>query len=218
MMPEVTICVFAKPPLPGKAKTRLGRTVGADVAAGLAAAFLADTLRSVDGLPWARVILALAAPWVEAPIGGDRVWLQGDGDLGRRMEHVVTRALRLGHPVIAIGADSPGCPTERLESARDGLRSSDAVVGPSDDGGFYLLGLRDCPQGLLAGLPWSEPNTATATRKRLHESGMRVTELDPWFDVDEWPDLLRLARLLETGRIGAPHTRAALDELSLWPM
>ncbi|MDX2018982.1 MAG: TIGR04282 family arsenosugar biosynthesis glycosyltransferase [Deltaproteobacteria bacterium] len=217
MIPDVTVCVFAKPPWPGKAKTRLARTVGADGAARLAAAFLADTLRSVGGLPWARVILALAEPWADAPMQGDRVWLQGDGDLGQRLETVTARALQLRDPVLAIGADSPGLPADRLVAARARLQDSDAVLGPSEDGGFYLLGLRRCPPGLLKDLPWSASHTGVATRKRLHESGFRVTELEPWFDVDEWPELQKLVRLLEAGDVTAPETRAVLEELGLWP-
>src|SRR5438067_1122711 len=83
----------------------------------------------------------------------------------------------------------PALPGRLLESARMALRTADVAIGPAEDGGFYLLALRRCPEGLLRDLPWSSVDTLHATLKRLRVLGLRTTLLDPWFDVDRVEDL-----------------------------
>ena len=134
------------------------------------------------------------------------VWPQGEGDLGARLERILRRALKESAHAVAIGTDSPGLPLALLEEARSALEAHDAVVGPADDGGFYLLGLNRCPEGLLAGLPWSAENTRARTLSRLEERGLTVQLLAPWFDVDVAADLERLRSLLAEGAIRAPAT------------
>jgi glycosyltransferase A (GT-A) superfamily protein (DUF2064 family) len=88
---------------------------------------------------------------------------------------------------------------------------SDAVLGPSDDGGFYLIGLKRCPDGLLSGIGWSQPDTFSQTLSRLRDIGMSVTILETWFDVDTPKDLSRLQALIENGTIIAPRTAEAIS-------
>jgi glycosyltransferase A (GT-A) superfamily protein (DUF2064 family) len=126
---------------------------------------------------------------------------------------VLRRALSLAPFVIAIGIDTPGLPHTFLEQAREALRDADAVLGPAEDGGFYLLGLRRCPSGLLQDLPWSAENTFSQALARLKASGLSVVLLDRWFDVDRPADLIRLRQLLERGHIDAPETLRALQAL-----
>lgn len=204
---------MAKAPREGSVKTRLGRDLGAESAAALARAFLSDTWSSIVRLDWATAVLAGDAPDMGVP--GATVWAQGDGDLGARLERVVQRALRDAPAVILLGADTPGLPPDRLEGARRALDASDAVIGPSADGGFYLLGLRRCPPQLLAELPWSSPETFARTSARLRAVGLTVTELEPWFDVDELNDLRRLAGLAAEGAVEVPATLRALRDLGL---
>lgn len=208
---RVTICIFAKPPAPGAVKTRLVPALGAEGAASLARAFLIDTVAQVRAVPWARAVLASTgdlAPFLPGP----RLprWSQGDGDLGQRLERVLRRALAEGGPAVAIGADTPGLPPHLLEQARDALEGAGSVLGPAEDGGFYLLGLTRCPEGLLSSLPWSRHDTMTHTRRRLVERGLPPALLDPWFDVDTPEDLQRLARLIREGRVRADETARAL--------
>lgn len=211
------IAVFAKPPRPGEVKTRLAATLGAAPAAELAAAFLHDTLALVRGEARATVVLAstehdraaLQLP-PEVPL-----WLQGEGDLGARQERICARALAGGAPwVLAVGADSPGMPAALLGQAIDALTSGRAVLGPADDGGYVLLGLRACPAGLLAGLPWSSPHTARETLARLASRGLPAAVLAPWFDIDQPEDLARLRGLLQRGEIHAPATARVLERLA----
>ncbi len=207
-----TICIFAKPPVAGTVKTRLAAEIGAERASQLARAFLVDTCAATRALTWARPVLATSdalAPELRTELDMP-VWPQGDGDLGARMERVLARALTEAPFAIAFGADSPGLPPRFLEAARTALATADAVIGPADDGGFYVLGLRRCPPGLLAALPWSVPETCVRTIERLRAAGLTVTELAPWFDVDRADDLARLHDLLDTGAIVAPSTRRVL--------
>jgi rSAM/selenodomain-associated transferase 1 len=205
-MAPVVICIFAKPPVPGAVKTRLATALGPQRAAELARAFLEDTIAAVKALPWAQPILSSPEPTCsELP-----VLMQGEGDLGARIERVLRNALQLASLAIAIGADAPALPARLLEAARDALGRADAVIGPADDGGFYLLGLRTCPERLLAGLPWSAPDTFARTTERLRERGLRVEVLERWFDVDRPEDLDRLRALIQRGDIHAPSAARLL--------
>jgi len=208
------ICIFAKPPRPGYAKTRLAPAVGVDGAAALAEAFLQDTWSAIRSLPWARVVVASTAP-MPSPLHGapPQVWLQGEGDLGARLERILQRALEGSESAIAIGADSPGLPLRLLEQAHGELREADAVIGPCEDGGFYLLGMRQLPPGLLAGISWSEANTFEQVVARLRSAGLRAAVLDPWFDVDRPEDLVKLQEKIYSREICAPETHQILDSL-----
>jgi len=207
---------MAKAPVPGKVKTRLAKVFGQDRAADLARAMLGDTIESLRGLSWARTVLATTDP--DAPVmreiaGGLELWDQGTGDLGARLERVVRRALVESQTAIAVGADSPGLPVDRLAEARRLLDDHDAALGPCDDGGYYLIGLTRCPDGLLSNLPWSQPDTLARTRLRLEERAFTVALTEPWFDVDVPADLNRLAATLRAGGASAPRTARLLEEI-----
>ncbi|MCA9519665.1 MAG: TIGR04282 family arsenosugar biosynthesis glycosyltransferase [Myxococcales bacterium] len=205
-------CLFAKPPRAGTVKTRLIPAIGAEAAAALATALLRDTFAQLSQVEGAEVVIASTA--LEGiPIERATVWLQGDGDLGARLERVLRRALRDVPMVFAVGADSPGLSRERYERAIEALAHADAVLGPSEDGGFYLLGLRACPEGLLAELPWSVENTYAATRGRLWSRGLVVAELAPWFDIDRVEDFENAFERLHGQPALAPAT---IEWLGQW--
>jgi len=210
---RVPVCIFAKPPVAGTVKTRLASKLGVDLAAALAKAFLQDTWELVRGLPWARPILATTEARTEVELPGVEIWLQGEGDLGDRLERILGRALAEGKPAIAIGSDTPGLPAALLEDARQALAGEDAAVGPARDGGFYLLGLNRCPDGLLRGLPWSTTGTREALLARISDFGIFSRILAPWSDVDRPEDLDELARAIGDGVVAAPHTARALARI-----
>lgn len=215
--PHDIFCVFAKPPRPGQTKTRLAATIGDDAAARLAHAFLLDTLEGLTTYSGAQPALATTEPFpshVPMPEGLP-VFLQGEGDLGARIERVMRQALEVAPHAFSIGADAPGLPLRLLKDARHALRTHDAVLGPAADGGFYLLGLKHCPPGLFAGLPWSCQETFRATLERLRQSGLQVALLDPWFDVDFAEDLQPLKRAIQRGEVRAERTRALLHAMDL---
>ncbi len=215
MRPEATLCVFAKPPRPGQVKTRLATAIGEAQAAALARGFFKDTWSVATSLPWARTVLATTDPAADEWVGMESapVWSQGKGDLGDRLERVLRRALQKTPVALAIGTDTPGLPPLLLSQAREALRSVDAVLGPCEDGGFYVLGLRRCPKGLLRDLPWSGPDTFLKTLARLRERGLSTAVLSPWFDVDRPADLACLHALIARGELHAPRTARALQAL-----
>ncbi len=214
--PSTTICIFAKPPRVGQVKTRLAAQLGPSRAAALAWAFLHDSWTGLRSLDWAERVVATTGeidglPDLDPAL---QLWNQGSGDLGARLERVLRRALEQTRYAVALGADTPGLPEKLLESARDALDAgADAVLGPSEDGGFYLLGLRSCPAGLLSALPWSSADTGAATLEQLRGHGLSVHELTPWFDVDRAEDLERLRGCIASGEVFAPETASLLAEL-----
>ncbi len=208
-----TLCVMAKAPVAGEVKTRLAAVLGDTAAADLCRAFLLDTWELATASR-TRTVLALSGDRAALPplVPAPEIHEQGDGDLGARMERVLSRALSGGAPwAIVLGADLPGLPASRLAEARAALeRGASAVLGPARDGGFYLLGLSRCPAGLLAGLEWSTPRTRRLTMERLREHGLEPTLLDDGYDIDEPADLERLRCDLVEGRARARHTLRAL--------
>lgn len=210
---RITVGVFVKVPRAGEVKTRLAPALGMAGAAMFAQSCFEDTWAAIRSLEWARPIVACTE---RVSFSDHRpVWLQGKGDLGRRLETILRRACRQSPAVLAVGSDSPGMPRRLLESARAALVHCDAVVGPSEDGGFYLIGLKRCPAGLLSGIRWSQADTFAQTVSRLRGFEMNTTVLEPWFDVDTPKDLEHLQYLLENGTIIAPHTAAVCRGFSL---
>jgi len=209
---RIPCLVFAKSPSRGDSKTRLVPGVGPDGAALLARGFLADTWSLVNAVEGLRPILVTTDPSADHGLRADiEVQDQGDGDLGDRLERGLRTALEHAPAAIAIGADAPGMPAELLAAALIAVREHPAALGPTEDGGFWGLGLQACPPGLFAGVPWSTPRTARATRDRLRARGIAVADLPSWWDVDTATDLLRWRR--EIPRSRAPFTHAALDAL-----
>ncbi len=207
---EVGVIVFAKPAVAGRCKTRLGATLGMEVAAELSGAFLADTWSALTDLPWATPILATPAPQADHGVAATR-WDQGGGDLGHRLQRVLARGLAEFPSVIALGSDTPGLPGSHLEAVRRALTTHSSALGPCDDGGFWALGLTQISAGLLLDLPWSAETTCAATRVRLAARGHRIASLPEWFDIDDEPTLRRWRTSVPRAR--APRTHALVDHL-----
>jgi rSAM/selenodomain-associated transferase 1 len=207
---QAPVLVFAKAPAPGRVKTRLARRLGNSEAAAWAEAFLIDTWQALAIAPGVAPVLVLDGdaplPLLTPP---PVIWSQGDGDLGERLERALRRALATSPAAIAVGTDSPGLPQRCLQRALMLLASGhQSVLGPADDGGFYALGLRHCPPGLLTGLPWSATNTRQAVSTRLAEHGMIPALLEPWYDVDDVAGLERLRADLSEDRVVATFCAA----------
>ena len=201
---RVPVCIFAKPPEAPEVKTRLIPALGARGAAELASAMFQDAWHTVSSCAGVRPVLAttrLGHFPIQAPAAD--VWLQGEGDLGQRIERILIRGLQGASAAMAVGADSPTLTAAHLRCALDSLVAHEAVLGPCPDGGFYLIALTRCMPGLLASLPWSTPETLRAVKQRLQAHGFSIAELPPLFDVDTPDDLNKLADP-DTG----PATRA----------
>jgi rSAM/selenodomain-associated transferase 1 len=198
---NATLLVIAKEPVPGRVKTRLTPPYTPARAAAIAASALADTLDAVARTPARRRILALAGnpgPWL--PPSFEVVPQRGDG-LDERLANAFAAA---GGPTVLIGMDTPQVTPAMLTDAARRLEDCDAVFGPAEDGGFWLLGLRAPDPGLLLGVPMSRPDTGACQLRRL--DGLRVAMLETLVDVDTAADAVRVAAQ-------APGTRfaAAVD-------
>jgi len=209
-MQSTIVSIFARAPEPGKTKLRLIPELGPERAAELAEAFLEDTVAIVRALDWAECIIAAATQFERPYFKPQEVWLQSEGDLGERLEKILRLALKRREIVLGIGDDTPNLPAAHLESARQALTTADAVLGPSLDGGFYLIGLNDCPVGLLAEIQWSHSTTLAATMAKLDQFGMKTVLINPWYGVDGPEDLERLRRQLAGDPSATPKTAALL--------
>ena len=212
---DTSVCIFFKPPIAGAVKTRLIPQVGSNGAAALAKAFFRDTWDAVASLEWAIPILASAGLLNPDLLPGPKpiTWLQGKGDLGARLERILGKALEITPLAIVVGTDSPGMPTRLFHQAHDALQEADAILGPCDDGGFYLLGLRRYIPGVLTDISWSEATTFEQTWQRLIDAGLNPKRLEPWYDVDRPEDLDRLQGDIAAQAIAAPHTASVLASL-----
>jgi uncharacterized protein len=215
----VGLAVMAKAPRVGAVKTRLCPPLRAPEAAELARCFLLDAVERVRSVAGARPIMAYApieahAQFEEAAPGFTLIPQRG-GDLGERQLHLVEEILGLGlQAALVIGTDSPTLPRECLDEAVSLVMAPDVdvVLGPTEDGGYYLIGLRAPWPALFADIPWSTPAVLGRTLERAQRLGLRVACLPTWFDVDTGSDLERLRVDLEAAPSASPrHTRAFLD-------
>jgi len=207
---------MARYPEPGRVKTRLARVLGAGAAADLYRAFLLDLADRLLALPY-PVTWAVDPP--TAPfatlVPGASCRAQGDGDLGARMARSFDGefAARPGSVAI-IGADAPHLPADALAETDLVLgREADVVLGPADDGGYYLIGLARPAPALFTDIPWSTSAVLAATIARAEAGGLRTHLLPGSFDVDEPSDIARLAALLARGDVSLPRTAAVLRGL-----
>jgi rSAM/selenodomain-associated transferase 1 len=229
------IAIMAKAPLAGRSKTRLLPVLRPDQAAALSAAFLRDMTENVKAAARSTPITSYVA---YAPEGqealfeglladGTRLMLadgsqpvpQGVAGFGSCLLHAVEQLLQTGHSsVCVLNSDSPTLPTAYLEQAAEYLAhpGDRAVLGPAEDGGYYLLGMKRAHARLFSGIDWSTSAVAEQTRARAHEAGIDLIELPSWYDVDEPATLDRLCADLtraETEAYAAPFTRTCLNRL-----
>lgn len=220
-MPDLdALIVFAKMPEPGRVKTRLTDLLTPDEAARLYAAFLEDALAQYADLGVAvRLYLAPPPPAAAPAWVPDGVTLHeqaGEG-LGARMQRAFLETFAAGaeRPVI-VGTDHPTLPDAFLRLAFETLQTPRSVVlGPSDDGGYYLLGMNEFYPQLFAGMRYSHADVFAQTLDRAAGLSAEVTVLPPWYDVDTPAALRRLhADLAASGADAAPATRAAVADLA----
>ena len=193
--------IFAKAPVPGQVKTRLAGRLGARGAAELYKRLVRRTLTIARAARLCPVELWCAP---DARHGffadcrrnyGVRLRRQRDGDLGRRMNHALNRALAGKAYAVLIGGDCASLGAAELREALGQLAAGrESVLGPAADGGYLLVGLRrPCP-ALFRGIAWSTPTVLAATRRRLDRAGLAWVELPAGWDVDTPADLHRLRR------------------------
>jgi rSAM/selenodomain-associated transferase 1 len=220
--------IVAKRPAAGRAKTRLCPPLSGEQAAALYEGFLRDTLDVTRRTPGARVCIAYlaesAAEDAEArayfqALAPDLALVPQRGrDLGERLHHLLSDALRDGaRCAVAMDSDSPSLPAACITQAFTKLEDGcDAVLGPCDDGGYYLIGLARPQPRLLCEVRMSTPRVLADTLAIAAQLGLRVGLLPAWHDVDTADDLERLRVELAAGPEHlAPHTRACLRAMDM---
>jgi len=210
------LLVIAKRPVPGRVKTRLTPPYTPEDAAGLARAALRDTLLAVRRTPAVRRVVALdGPPGPYVPAGFGVVRQRGAG-LDERLAHAFADAYAgCPAPMLLIGMDTPQVTPALLTGAATALESADAVLGPAEDGGFWLLGLRRPDPGLLLGVPMSTPGTGAAQHERLRAAGLDVAVAPALRDVDTAADVRAVAARIPGSHFAAAQARLAQDRLSV---
>jgi len=200
------IAIFARIPLPGKAKTRLIPLLGSRGAAELHAALIRDTLRKVQALS-GRVARYLFVAGLPTPVAPARFTLarQCGAGLGERLENAFRKLLHRHPCAVVLGTDSPLLPPRILREALRELRICDAVLGPCPDGGYYLIGLRrprasGMPGGMFRGIRWGTASAFGDTLRNLLRRGYACSILEMCGDVDTPEDVRRLKRELAHSR------------------
>lgn len=225
--------IAARAPRPGFAKTRLGRAIGQREAATLYAAFLRDLACRFGRAASAKAGPTYAAGWYVTPpdawadlaplvtVGGQhgRVLAQPEGDWAERQRALFAEASARGERrTVLIASDSPHLGPEVVAAAFARLRHDDLVLGPTDDGGYYLIGMNVAAGRraweVLAGVRMSTGTVLDELLVRAATLGLRAGLLPATFDIDEYGDLDRLLPLAR-GRGDLAATRAALGRLGL---
>lgn len=217
----VAVAIMAKSPRPGEVKTRLCPPLNSVEAAALYRCFLLDKIETVRELTGAQALIAYsptdARADFEALAPGIQLMPQRGPDLGARLHATLAGLLSAGHAgAIAVDSDTPTLPRAFLQQAVDCLTrpGCDVVLGPTEDGGYYLIGLRIARPELFHGVPWSTATVFEETRRRADAGNLSVACLPAWFDVDTPDDLHRLRAGLGASAAdrGAPRTRRFLAE------
>jgi len=191
--------MFAKYWEPGRVKTRLAASIGDQAASRLYHRFVLTLLRRFAHVGQRRVLAyapaergAEFAAWAPA---GWQLAPQAGGDLGQRIQAYFAGALRDGATrVVLVGSDTPNLPVEYVDEAFQRLSQVPVVLGPADDGGYYLVGAAGCVPPIFAGIPWSSPQVWPQTVARLRDAGCPYGVLPPWYDVDDLASLRRMDR------------------------
>lgn len=217
---------MVKQPVAGGVKTRLCPPLTPEQAAELYRCFLLDKMAQVRRLPAAAACLAYTPREAEGFFRdlADQTFslIQQEGtDLGERLDRLSERLLAAGHPgVVIIDSDTPSLPDDFLAEAVACLDNGgmDAVLGPAEDGGYYLVGLRCPAPTLFQGVAWSTEAVLRQTLAKAAAAGLTVHLLPPWFDVDTGKDLERLRNTLGENGTRARHTQAFLQTLGDGPL
>lgn len=194
-MTTTRIVIFAKAPVAGLAKTRLIPALGAETAARLARRMLLHTLQEASAAAVGPVELCVTPhpsdpAWQGLPPLEGICWTaQAVGELGVRMADAARRASAASEPVLLVGTDCPQLDAVHLRRAAELLHDSDAVLYPTFDGGYVLLGLRRFDPRLFEQIPWSTAEVADRTIECVHELGWSLAVGGMLHDIDEPTDL-----------------------------
>jgi rSAM/selenodomain-associated transferase 1 len=189
------LIIFAREPIPGEVKTRLAASIGDQAAAELYETMLQDALITARQLIDVETVVFWACKEEALPLLTERYSCcsrrQSPGDLGQRMQAAFEEMFANGCDVCCIiGSDAPDLPLSYILEANQLLASqTDVVFGPSRDGGYYLLGLRQVWSKLFTNIPWSSADVLEQSLVAARDSGLSTALLPEWQDIDTLEDL-----------------------------
>jgi len=204
--------VFVKFPEPGRVKSRLAATTSPEWAARVADAFIRDTVDRLAEVRARRILVYTptekSSYFTDVSAGRFELLAQADGNLGARLSHFFTSQMPDACRVVAVGTDSPTLPRIFVDQAFQELERANVVLGPANDGGYYLVGCAERVPPIFDGISWGSELVLAQTVARLADPTWRLALLPPWYDID----LVRDWQVLR-GHIAAMRTAAIDPEL-----
>ncbi len=214
MTPPTNVLVVAKASGPGRAKTRLVPPLTPELAAQLAESMLRDTL---DGCHAEADTVGVLCPSEEDAqqltdlLGPVPMTIQTGRGLREALSQTMESGLANG-PLAIVSSDIPGIPAGAVARAFAALDDADVVLGPSLDGGYWLIAMREYHDAPFQNIPWSSPACLAVTERRIRDGGLRCALVDSWLDIDTAVDL-SLAIYDPPGPV-ASHTAATLKQIT----
>jgi len=215
------LILFLKYPEPGKVKTRLGAELGFELAAKLYELFIKQTFELAQNCS-ARQIFVAYEPldrkdeFAEFVPKKFAIFPQEGKNLGERMLNAFQDAFARGYKNVAIlGSDSPSLPFENIDDAFEKLSKSDLVLGPAEDGGYYLIGLNKAHCGLFENIEWSSDSVLQLTIESAKKLQLSYELLPSWYDVDNKETLIRAVKDEKNGMIKSlieQHSKSVLKK------
>jgi rSAM/selenodomain-associated transferase 1 len=195
---KLLLVVVAKAPVPGGVKTRLLSHFSPAEAADLFRCFLQDRIKEMGQLKGIDLAVAFTPAGAKKTFArltgnGFELFAQKGADLGQRLSNIFIDKLATGYDAVSIvDSDTPDLPGAIVEQAFKILMSGgvDAVYGPCDDGGYYLVGMRQPHPELFEDIPWSTEAVLNVTLKRADRLGIKTKLLPGWNDLDTFEDLI----------------------------
>lgn len=191
--PKRLLMIFAKPPVPGRVKTRLAKDLGEQAATDVYRKLLNLTANVVNRVNCRKQV------WLTAPAEGGAgipefqdcdTMLQKGANLGERMSYAFEQVFKDGNDrVVIIGSDCPDITVELIEEAFQALDGSDLVIGPGEDGGYWLLGMKEFRPDLFREIAWSTPAVLSQTEEIAGRLGLKISRLKMLNDIDTISDL-----------------------------
>ena len=214
---KTAIIIMAKVPRAGNVKTRLQPYLSPDKCVLLSEAFLEDAIDKAQSLT--NDLIISFSPNSERDYftkfenNKFTLLVQKGENLGEKMFNAFQFAFIQGSDaIVMIGTDSPTFPAKFIGQAFKSLKNSDAVLGETEDGGFYLIGLRTLPKEIFANIEWSSPKTFRQTTENITNSSLKISFLPIWYDIDFPEDLIKLRKDLSKNSDAAPKTFCWLKE------
>jgi uncharacterized protein len=210
---DTCVLLFVKYPEKGKVKHRLAIDLTDDLVVELYRLFVQDTLETLKKIDATIFICYTPKEYEEkfhSWLGPQYTYIHQIGnDLGERMKNSFIDAFNQGfHRVILIGSDSPDIPSRFLHNAFIELHNHDIVLGPSADGGYYLIGFKEKTflPSVFEGISWSSPSVFAETKEKIKKTNHHLSLLPVWSDVDTISDLQHLMKRNQKTAFKSSHT------------